>query len=300
MSAFPFSLRQLHYFVTVVDMGSFVRAAETLNISQPPLTQALQSMEAALGCCLLDRRKRPIAPTAEGQQLYQKASRIVQAAEQAATELKDMAQGKAGQLRIGLTDDYLSSPLLKRLLIQLDQLEAIDVTFDVGFTDALLEALQSDKLDCVLGNEPVYDLGDAVRAVSLPPSKIIAIVHQDDFDPIPKRLKLDQLAGQPIILLDERSTTPFARQTRALIDAMETAPAIFRRANHAALSTKLTSMGWGIALISEYSLLSLPQNCVAIPIDHPIAHLRHSLFVATGKTPLIIEAILESLRVEDG
>jgi DNA-binding transcriptional LysR family regulator len=60
------SLRQLEYFVTVVDEGSFTAAAEKLHVSQPGLSHQVQTLEALLGGPLLERLSRSIRLTPAG------------------------------------------------------------------------------------------------------------------------------------------------------------------------------------------------------------------------------------------
>ena len=56
-------LRLLRYFVAVADEGNFNRAADRLHIAQPPLSRAIQQLEAHVGAPLLDRASRPLRLT---------------------------------------------------------------------------------------------------------------------------------------------------------------------------------------------------------------------------------------------
>ena len=55
------TLRQLEYLVTVVDTGSFTRAAETLHVTQPALSHQIQALERVVGGQLLERLPRSAA-----------------------------------------------------------------------------------------------------------------------------------------------------------------------------------------------------------------------------------------------
>ncbi|WP_222126247.1 LysR family transcriptional regulator [Rothia kristinae] len=59
-------LRQLRYFVTVVDEGSFTRAAERLFVAQPGVSAQIRRLEAELGQTLLDRSGPSVRPTSAG------------------------------------------------------------------------------------------------------------------------------------------------------------------------------------------------------------------------------------------
>jgi DNA-binding transcriptional LysR family regulator len=63
------TLRQLQYLVTVVDEGSFARAAPALYVSQPTLSQQIRALEAEIGGPLLERLARGARPTPAGEAL---------------------------------------------------------------------------------------------------------------------------------------------------------------------------------------------------------------------------------------
>src|SRR5207237_10775310 len=101
-------LWQLRYFTAVAERLHFGRAAEALHISQPPLSRAIRSLEERLGVPLFMRNRRRVALTPQGERLREEAQRITAQLERVVTELRAMAAGEEGPLRIGFVSlaDY--------------------------------------------------------------------------------------------------------------------------------------------------------------------------------------------------
>src|SRR6478609_11768500 len=74
--------RHLRYFVKVVECGSFSRAASTIHVAQPALSQQIAQLEEQLGVGLLLRSARGVRPTAAGEVLYREASSILRQLEE--------------------------------------------------------------------------------------------------------------------------------------------------------------------------------------------------------------------------
>ena len=94
-------LRQLEYFVTVVQQGSILQAANTLNLSQPPLSVAMKQLEQELGTPLFYRGPRRIQLTAAGERFYQRAQDILALSEDTRREISAYAQGQAASCAWG-------------------------------------------------------------------------------------------------------------------------------------------------------------------------------------------------------
>jgi DNA-binding transcriptional LysR family regulator len=94
-------LRQLHYFLAVVDLGSLRRAAKELGISEPALSKSVQQLEALLGVPLLDRAPRGMKPTVYGESLIAHARIVRSELEQAVVDLGEMRGLSHGLLRVG-------------------------------------------------------------------------------------------------------------------------------------------------------------------------------------------------------
>jgi len=75
-------LKQLRAFCMIVKLGTLSRAAEALFLSQPSVSLQLRALEQELGANLIERRRRRVAPTREGQALYDLALPLVEGLDQ--------------------------------------------------------------------------------------------------------------------------------------------------------------------------------------------------------------------------
>ena len=71
-------LKQLRAFCTIAKLGTLSRAAEALFLSQPSISLQLSALEKELGARLVERRRRRVALTREGQALYELALPLVE------------------------------------------------------------------------------------------------------------------------------------------------------------------------------------------------------------------------------
>jgi DNA-binding transcriptional LysR family regulator len=107
-------LWQLRYFIAVAEQLHFGRAAATLHISQPPLSRAIRALEERLGMALFVRNRRKVELTPAGARLLEEARRTLGQLERTVLELRGMASGERGRLRIGFVSlaDYGVLPSL--------------------------------------------------------------------------------------------------------------------------------------------------------------------------------------------
>ncbi len=108
-----FELRHLRYFVAVAEELHFTRAAERLNIAQPPLSQQIRALEGELGVELFARTRRSVALTDAGQALLIRARELLASTLALPDELQRVARGEVGQLRIGFSSTLPLTKLLR-------------------------------------------------------------------------------------------------------------------------------------------------------------------------------------------
>ncbi|MFC0386785.1 LysR family transcriptional regulator [Muricoccus vinaceus] len=119
-------LRVLRVFLAVVEEGSFSAAAERLRIAQPALSLQLRKLEEELGCQLVQRLPRGVAPTPAGLKLLAHARDLLARAAAARDDLRGEAAEPTGEVTIGLPQSVaamLTVPLLSRVLAELPQVK---------------------------------------------------------------------------------------------------------------------------------------------------------------------------------
>ena len=156
------SLKQLRYFVALAETGGFGRAAETVFVSQPALSQQVKELETILGVELVERLPRGVRLTRAGREVLERSRRIL-------VEVADLeraarlSRGLTGRLRLGVIPTV--APYL--LPIALTRLRARDLTLDIRVreaqTDALLEDLDAGRVDAVVAALPLPGSGLAVE-----------------------------------------------------------------------------------------------------------------------------------------
>lgn len=104
-------LRRLRYFVAIAKERHVTRAAAQLGIQQAPLSQQVKVLEREIGARLFTRKPRGVELTEAGHTLLGYAQRILEDVERAATATRQVGEGAAGTLRIGLTTSASFHPL---------------------------------------------------------------------------------------------------------------------------------------------------------------------------------------------
>jgi DNA-binding transcriptional LysR family regulator len=145
---------KLHTFLTITQLGSFTKAAETLNLTQPTVSQQIASMEQQLGLQLFERQPRQLLLTPAGEALLTYAERILtlnQEAVEATLEAAGLAE-RTLHLGVGHT---LATYLLPEVLRHLRQAEPdLAVRIRVGNTADLLIATADGLVDLALVGSP--------------------------------------------------------------------------------------------------------------------------------------------------
>ena len=140
-------LQHLQVFVRVVESGSFSRAAEHMGLAASSVTASVQKLEASLGTRLLQRTTRQVRPTADGEQLYERAMRLLADAEETQTLFRQQGTQARGRLRVEVPSRIarlIIAPALPGLMTQHPDLE-----IELNSSDRISDLIEAG-IDCVL------------------------------------------------------------------------------------------------------------------------------------------------------
>ncbi|SFF07471.1 DNA-binding transcriptional regulator, LysR family [Paenibacillus algorifonticola] len=121
-------IRKLQYFIAVAEELHFSRAAQKLNMTQPPLSQQMKELEEEIGVKLLERNKRQVRLTPAGAVFLEEAKMILAQLEQSIKTTQLTSQGIIGQLVIGFVDSAAGDKLVHILKAFRNQFPKIQLT----------------------------------------------------------------------------------------------------------------------------------------------------------------------------
>lgn len=143
-------LRQLRYFSKVVESGSFSKAANTLRVAQPALSQHVRHMEEELGVTLLHRGAHGVTATEAGERLHRHAKRILAEFAEIADSVRGEAMAPRGEVRFGLpatVGELLAAPLIETARVRFPDVRIRVVEAMSGY---ILEWLRRGDVDLAM------------------------------------------------------------------------------------------------------------------------------------------------------
>jgi len=159
------TLKQLEYFVVIIDCGSISEAARQLHISQPPLSMQIKALEEELGTELLERSTRHFRPTDAGHRLYDKARTILDLIDETQYELSPSAGNDdiEGKLIIGTISSCGNMMLNPGFTEFTRKYPHIDFELLEGHTYAMLDKIRKREIDLAFLRTPFDDDGLSCR-----------------------------------------------------------------------------------------------------------------------------------------
>ncbi|GAA3399165.1 LysR family transcriptional regulator [Streptomyces roseoviridis] len=294
-------LRQLQYLVTVVEKGSFTRAAAGLHVAQPGVSAQIRQLERELGQPLLDRSGRTVTTTEVGDAVLPYARAALAAVEGMRQTVEEYTGLLRGHVRLGLvsgaaTDEFDLATLLADFH---GEHPGIEISLTEDSSAHMLTALRRGELDLAVIGVAADDVPPDINLQILIDTPLVAAMAPGD--PLLRTtggttLPLAELAARPLISLP-RGTGIRGTLERACRKAGFT-PRIAFEAAAPTLLARLASRGLGVAVLPE-----IPPEAAAalglrtLPLTAPDLRGRIALaWPAEGPAGPAARALLTRMR----
>ncbi|HZG03673.1 MAG TPA: LysR family transcriptional regulator [Streptomyces sp.] len=259
------SLRQMEYFLTVVEESSFTRAAELLHVTQSALSHQIRALERETGGALLERLPRGVRLTPMGRAFLPHAERAVHSAAQARRAARAAAGATGGELHVA-TVHAIAVGLLPEVFADWSREHGGVrlVLHEYATVEELRDRLERGVADLAVGYRP---RGWRGPVVGVGEEEIVLVVPRGD-----------PLAGRRTVALAELAGRPWVRcameplvDGRLLLDvACEKAgftPRTAVRTEHTSTALRMAAAGTGITLVPAH--LTAGVDCATARLDPP-------------------------------
>jgi LysR family transcriptional regulator, transcription activator of glutamate synthase operon len=240
-------LRQLRSLVALAGEGSFTRAAASVNIAQPAVSQQIRRLEEELGLALVERTTRRVTLTDAGELLVVRARRILAELEAAEKELQALSGMYAGHVTIGAMHTMGPVDLSLALALFTQRHPNVQFTVREQSSEEMAEMLRVDELDLAFLSVTERIESHGLGLHQLVSEELVVLLPRSH--PLGERreVRMAELADQPFI-----SFRTGARLRELLMSAGRQArfePRVRLESNDSQRVRQLVSRGLGVAIL---------------------------------------------------
>lgn len=258
------SLKQLEAFIWVSDLGSFRRAAERLNTTQPNISSRISSLEGALSIKLMERDAGSVRLNDKGYELLPQARKILQATE-SFIEAAGQSKRMTGVIKLGVTEMIVNTWLRDFMKQVKDQFPNLNIELMIDLSDNLRPRLFSRDIDLVFQNGPFSR--KTTGAIDLGTYPFVWVSSPQLKPPSSNDVDLEFMKKQTI-LTHARGTRPF-EEIDAHFKQIKGKPAALIPSSSIGPSRHMAIDGLGIACLPASMVHHDVRNGKLVEIKYP-------------------------------
>ncbi|QPF76684.1 LysR family transcriptional regulator [Roseateles sp. DAIF2] len=263
--------RHLRYFLVLAEELHYGRAAQRLAISQPPLSVAIQQLEASVGARLFDRDSKGVRLTPAGAAFRGSARALLQQTEDACALAREVQAGEVGRLRLG----FVGSVLLNGLAGWLQAFQARYPKAEV----VVVELNSQDQIDALLREE--LDLA-LIHTDRLPPALAHRPLYSEPFmcclpeshPALPrargKAVSLASLRDEPFILFSRKGSPDYHARIVEMCRELGFYPRLQHEGRHWLSVVSLVAQGLGVSVVPAALQRAGLQGAVFRPVAEAV------------------------------
>jgi len=288
------TVKQLRYFVEIVDCGSFSLAAERLFIAQSALSRQVKEMESLMGVTLLARDTRPLEATPAGRSVYQSARRILDALEDTTVQARHAERGDAGTVRLvhsssvpltAAVHDFLHAHLARHPGVQVEVLQSS--------SEQQMRDIAEGSADVGLARAPILRRQAKVEMLPLWSEPLVVAVPAAHLLCARESVPLSALRDEAFVALPHAERGGLSHGVAELCRAHGFYPRSARVTSRKWSQMALVGAGFGIAVLPLSMGQGAPSGVRLVPLDD--AETSVLALYRPDSTPLVLNFV-EALR----
>jgi len=248
-------IKQLKVFCAVVQKGSFSRAAEMLNLTQPTISFQIGSLEKELETRLFDRGGRQVIATKSGEVLYQYALKILeltQEAEEAIDQLKGLVRGKLIIAASTIPGEYILPGLLSGFK---ERYPGIELVLMVTDTKGVIRKVIDNEVE--VGAVGAKEENDKLVFTKFATDRLVLIAPPDNRWFKQEAISLEELKEVPFVMREAGSgTRTIVKQRLKEMGVDERELNVVMELGSTAAVENAVESGAGVSIISERAVES--------------------------------------------
>ncbi|RAS20369.1 LysR substrate-binding domain-containing protein [Paraburkholderia bryophila] len=284
-------IRQLWMFLAVAEEKHFGRAAERLNMSQPPLTEQIKVLEQSLKLTLFERSRRGTQLSASGAAILPAVRQFADQVERLERVVREVAAGQTGVLQVGaITSAMLETvpavlnelkrgyPNLKVFIREIDSVEAIP-------------ALEAGELDVAFvrldGN-----VGHAIATLPIAEDRLAVAVPRDHPLAALSRVRLRSLADESLVMSSRQISPAYFDFLTAVCQSHGFAPRVLHEVRSVTSQIAYVGCGQGIALVPSSMRKLASENVVIRPLKERVMVVTAALAWNANRHHPMVDAVV--------
>jgi DNA-binding transcriptional LysR family regulator len=264
-------LRHLRYFLAVAEELNFSRAAERLNMAQPPLSVAIRQLEQELGTPLLTRTTREVRLTEAGVAFVAGARATLARLDEAVTQVRRATEGQLGRLQIAFSwgARFVTLPALGQAFRA--SYPDVHLLAEEMWNANMPAALAARTIDLAVSICPEVHGGLRYEAIrNEPVTALVSVAHELAGEP---EVELGELRDESFVMFPREVAPRFFDTLVAICRSAGFEPKLAEESFHTSWQLGTFGSGPSVAIVPESLARELPDGLAAVALREPVPRL---------------------------
>ena len=276
-------LAQIRQFVALAEEGSFHRAANVLNMAQPPLSVGIRKLEEDLGATLFLRGPRGVRLTPAGEAALGSARQVLIQVEEMRNAVRKTIGGERGRLRVGFVASATLELLPRLLIAYRAKYPHVELKLEESRTADLLEDVEQGRIDVAIVRTPIMDQSSVVIRPLENDTMCLAVQKGSKWSRR-SSVRLGELRDEPFIVFSRDRVPSMHAITMLMCQQEGFVPRIAEEAGQMQTILCLVESGIGVALVPGVAAHQAGGfDLIEIEKSDPQSNIGLALAMASGE-----------------